>query len=47
MIKRHRPIVVLFRDHWLGVLLQFLLEACYGTTFYTFFTWYGPWRTLP
>jgi len=25
--KHHVPVVVLFRDHWRGVLLQFLLEA--------------------
>lgn len=38
-IKHHLPLAVLFRDHWAGVLLQFLLEGCYGAAFYTFFTW--------
>lgn len=38
-IKHHIPLAVLFRDHWPGVLLQFLIEAAYGTAFYTFFTY--------
>jgi hypothetical protein len=41
-IRHHIPLAVLFREHWAGVLLQFLLEACYGTAFYTFFTWQAP-----
>jgi hypothetical protein len=39
VIKHHIPAAVLFRDHWAGLLLQFLLEASFGTLFYTFFTW--------
>ena len=39
VIKTHVPIAVLFRSHWQGVVLQFLLEACYGIAFYTIFTW--------
>lgn len=39
VIKHHVPLAVLFKDHWQGVSLQFLLEACYGSTFYTVFTW--------
>jgi hypothetical protein len=38
-MKHHIPAAVLFRDHWAGLLLQFLLEASFGTLFYTFFTW--------
>lgn len=38
-MKHHIPMEVLFREHWAGVLLQFLLEAAYGTAFYTFFTY--------
>lgn len=38
-IKHHIPLAVLFKDYWAGVLLQFLLEGCYGAAFYTFFTW--------
>jgi hypothetical protein len=39
VMKHHIPAAVLFRDHWAGLLLQFLLEASFGTLFYTFFTW--------
>lgn len=39
VVKHHVPLLVLARDHWQGVLLQFLLEANYGATFYTFFSW--------
>lgn len=39
VVKHHTPLAVLFRSHWQMVLLQFLLEANYGSTFYTFFSW--------
>ncbi|KAI8467534.1 MAG: major facilitator superfamily domain-containing protein [Monoraphidium minutum] len=42
-IKHHVPLVVLFRDHWRGVLLQVLLEAVYGSSFYIFFSWIPPY----
>eukprot|EP00775_Hariotina_reticulata_P009250 gene9250-9416_t len=49
-VKHHVPVLVLFRDHWRGVLLQFLMEAFKRTwavvlasapagTFYIFFSW--------
>jgi hypothetical protein len=39
LIKHHVPLLVLARSHWRGVLLLFCFEACYGATFYTFFSW--------
>eukprot|EP00878_Enallax_costatus_P043434 GHUV01051415.1.p1 GENE.GHUV01051415.1~~GHUV01051415.1.p1 ORF type:complete len:252 (+),score=40.48 GHUV01051415.1:239-994(+) len=36
-IKRHRPIAVLFKGHWKGLVLQFFLEGVYGALFYVFF----------
>jgi hypothetical protein len=38
-VTHHVPLLVLARSHWRGVLLLFCLEACYGATFYTFFSW--------
>eukprot|EP00878_Enallax_costatus_P009882 GHUV01010319.1.p1 GENE.GHUV01010319.1~~GHUV01010319.1.p1 ORF type:complete len:550 (+),score=105.42 GHUV01010319.1:1185-2834(+) len=38
-IKRHRPIAVLFKGHWKGLVLQFFLEGVYGALFYVFFSW--------
>lgn len=39
VVKHHVPLLVLARNHWRSVLLLFCLEACYGATFYTFFSW--------
>jgi hypothetical protein len=39
VVTHHVPLLVLARSHWRGVLLLFCLEACYGATFYTFFSW--------
>lgn len=39
IIKHHVPLLVLARSHWRQVLLLFCFEACYGATFYTFFSW--------
>jgi hypothetical protein len=39
LVTHHVPLLVLARSHWRGVLLLFCLEACYGATFYTFFSW--------
>jgi MHS family proline/betaine transporter-like MFS transporter len=33
------PVLLLFRRHWRGLLLQFLVEAAYGCSFYTVFSW--------
>lgn len=36
-IKHHVPLAVLFKDHWQGILLQFLAEAGLGSCFSTWF----------
>jgi hypothetical protein len=38
VITHHVPLKVLFSEHWLALLLQIGLEACYGCTFYTAFS---------
>ncbi|WIA30903.1 hypothetical protein OEZ86_000955 [Tetradesmus obliquus] len=38
-IKHHVPLAVLFKDHWVSLLLQFLVEAALGSGFYTWFSW--------
>ena len=38
-IKHHVPLLVLFRGHWKGLVLQTLMEAVYGAGFYTFYSW--------
>eukprot|EP00775_Hariotina_reticulata_P012842 gene12842-12969_t len=47
-IKHHVPIAVLFRSHWKPLLLQILMEAALGSSFYSWFSEaVCPWWNRP
>jgi hypothetical protein len=37
-IKHHVPMAVLFKSHWKPLILQTLMEAGLGSSFYTWFS---------